>query len=43
MHADQLGVVVLGEAQAADAYHEARQMIRNGYSPVLILRHERHA
>ena len=43
MHADQLGVVVLGKAQAADAYHDARQMIRDGYSPVLTLRHERDA
>jgi hypothetical protein len=43
MHADKLGVVVLDKAQATDAYHDARQMIRDGYSPVLTLRHERDA
>jgi hypothetical protein len=43
MHTENFGIVVLGEAQKTDAYHDARQMIRDGYSPVLTLRHERHA
>lgn len=43
MHTEKFDVVVLGDAQKTDAYHGAHQMIRDGYSPVLTLRHERHA
>lgn len=38
MHPTRAGLVVLGDDSKADAYEDARQMIRDGFLPLLALR-----